>query len=373
MLSTADQSPSSGSFSDTVKQPSSSLPVARLNNYDTIRLIAASSVIFSHAFLFADGHEGNEPIARLLGEGYVLGFYGVVVFFVLSGYLVTQSWFTTGGSITFAIKRALRIYPALLVCAFVSAFVVAPLFSDVSFLKYLLDFRGYQYFIKTITLQFDDAWIIPGTFFYGPKVSYELGSVINASLWTLSIEVACYAIVLFLGLLRLLNLWSAAICLIVGVVGYYGNLDYLCWPFLTFKLFPAFSSGMLLYFLKKKFGLTAVAALLCFICLIGLVVAGQTLMALSIFGAYSIIYFSESPSVYLGNGAMYGDLSYGTYLYGWPVGQCLRYALGDLATWWSIFLLALLISFGCAWISWRFIESPMLRLKQSPLLRLRWS
>jgi peptidoglycan/LPS O-acetylase OafA/YrhL len=31
--------------------------IQRLRNFDAIRLVAAASVIFSHAFLIADGHE----------------------------------------------------------------------------------------------------------------------------------------------------------------------------------------------------------------------------------------------------------------------------------------------------------------------------
>jgi peptidoglycan/LPS O-acetylase OafA/YrhL len=61
----------------------------RLRNFDTIRLIAAASVVFSHAFLISDGHEKNEPFVRL--TGYIIGINGVFVFLIISGFLVTQS------------------------------------------------------------------------------------------------------------------------------------------------------------------------------------------------------------------------------------------------------------------------------------------
>ena len=40
----------------------------RFRNFDTIRLVAAASVIFSHAFLIAEGHEKNEPFVRATGS-----------------------------------------------------------------------------------------------------------------------------------------------------------------------------------------------------------------------------------------------------------------------------------------------------------------
>ena len=49
-------------------------------NFDALRLIAASSVILSHSFLIADGHERNEPFVGVFG--HILGIYGVFVFFI---------------------------------------------------------------------------------------------------------------------------------------------------------------------------------------------------------------------------------------------------------------------------------------------------
>jgi hypothetical protein len=40
---------------------------ARYPNFDFIRLVAASSVIFSHAFQISEGTDDNEPLVHLLG------------------------------------------------------------------------------------------------------------------------------------------------------------------------------------------------------------------------------------------------------------------------------------------------------------------
>lgn len=333
----------------------------RGNNFDTFRLIAASSVLFSHAFLISAGHENDEPFKKLLGEGYVLGFYGVVIFFIISGYLITKSWFNTANGFGFVLKRFLRIYPGLTICVVLSALVVAPVFSDGELLNYFTSWKYYDYIIENISLRWYNGWMIPGVFFYGAKLDFSLGSIINGSLWTIREEVVCYLLVLLLGLLRVLNLWTSVAILAASVVGFYLQLDSLLWPFASFKVLPAFSAGMTLYFVHRQVGLSGIGVYLCFLALVILAYLGHTLIALSIFGAYILVYLAVSPSVYMGNAARYGDMSYGVYLYGWPVEQCVRYGLGDGATWWSVFGLALPISFACGWLSWHLVERPTLR------------
>jgi hypothetical protein len=91
--------------------------VERHNNFDLLRLIAAVSVIFSHAFLLAENSQDHDPLMMLTGGQTVLGVVGVFVSFTISGYLVTQSFDTTGSPLVFLAKRALRVFPGSS-CAF---------------------------------------------------------------------------------------------------------------------------------------------------------------------------------------------------------------------------------------------------------------
>ena len=122
----------------------------RFRNFDTIRLVAAASVIFSHAFLFSDGHIKNEPFFRLTGE--LIGTCGVLVFLIISGFLVTQSVKTSSSLREFAWKRFLRIYPAFGVCAIIGGFVIAPFFSELGIREYLSSFYGVKYVSKVLLL-----------------------------------------------------------------------------------------------------------------------------------------------------------------------------------------------------------------------------
>jgi peptidoglycan/LPS O-acetylase OafA/YrhL len=61
--------------------------------------------------------------------------------------------------------------------------------------------------------------------------------------------------------------------------------------------------------------------------------------------------------------ARFGDLSYGLYIYGWPVEQTLLYASGGKLAWWQLFPLALAITGVIALASWHLVEKPALRRK----------
>src|SRR5262245_15833524 len=91
-------------------------PTSPFPGFDGLRLAAATTVIFSHAFLIAEGSEAREPLRYWLGEGNIAGLYGVFTFFIISGFLLTRSLSNEPGWIRFAFNRFLRIVPGFLFC-----------------------------------------------------------------------------------------------------------------------------------------------------------------------------------------------------------------------------------------------------------------
>lgn len=73
------------------RRPADGIVACEYPNFLFIRLIAAATVIFSHAFLIAEGIEDNEPLVRLLGPHNILGIYGVFIFFFASGFLLPRA------------------------------------------------------------------------------------------------------------------------------------------------------------------------------------------------------------------------------------------------------------------------------------------
>lgn len=77
------------------------------NNFDLLRLAAAAQVMIGHGTVPLEYN--FTPVFLKL---YTL-FPGVAIFFVISGFLVTQSFVERGGLLRFAWARCLRIYPGL--------------------------------------------------------------------------------------------------------------------------------------------------------------------------------------------------------------------------------------------------------------------
>jgi peptidoglycan/LPS O-acetylase OafA/YrhL len=327
----------------------------RLGNFDTIRLIAAGSVIFSHAFLLAEGHDGNEPFKQLTGS--ILGINGVFVFLIISGFLVTQSLFNSSSLWHFAWKRFLRIYPALAIYAVVAAALIAPFFTTAPLREYVSSLAGVKYAVKVLLL-FPHAGL-PVQFYQG-----SLGDFTNGSLWTISAEIYCYALLFAVAMLGLVSLRVALIGLLIGTAAFVlwnaglitlpvflGNLSYVV---------PSFCAGAAMYFINGKYGLSGRVGLASAVGLALFIPTGHFLEASPILAAYPIIYLGMAPSI--GNTTKLGDLSYGTYLYGWPVEQVVRSMIGPTSGW-TLFLISLPIAMACGWLSWHLVEKRAMRLK----------
>ncbi|MBB4526842.1 UNVERIFIED_ORG: peptidoglycan/LPS O-acetylase OafA/YrhL [Rhizobium sophorae] len=338
-------------------------------NFNMIRLVAASTVIFSHAFLISEKTSANEPFERLLGEGNILGIFGVYVFFITSGFLVTQSaqFGSPGG---FLWRRALRIYPAFVVCTLLSVYVLGALFSPLGVSGYLLK----SLHVKTTLLSLLDpnfGMTLPHVQFYDPAISW-LATVVNGSLWTIGQEIFCYLIVAGLMAIGLLRAPLMALALTVGVTW---ELSFNHpWPnirFLTDFTFiaPYFFCGSLLWFVMEKRQPNIVLALI----FAALGVLCLAFWPAYVYGpmlfAYPLIFIATSPVIRLMTLERLGDVSYGTYLYGWPVEQVVNHALGQYSTWWAVSALSLPTAWLLGWLSWNLLEKRALRLKRISLLR----
>jgi peptidoglycan/LPS O-acetylase OafA/YrhL len=331
----------------------------RHNNFDTLRLVAATSVIFSHAFLLGEGTQDPEPLMRLTGGQTILGVVGVFVFFTISGFLVTQSFDATGSPGRFLIKRALRIYPGLLVCLVVSAFAMGPFISDLPAAAYFRGSGAYTYVTSNFSMLMP-ANTLPGVRFSG----YSAGSVVNGPLWTLPCEVVMYLVVFALGILRALDLRVMLALVALGMVCLWfdtSSSDYFIGGALW--LLPFFAAGMALYRLRDKGIFRARVALVAFAGLVLSVPLNAFILLFPLFGSYLVIYLALEQRLPFFNAARFGDLSYGLYIYGWPVEQVLVRLHGGAMAWPTLFALALPITAALAFASWHLIEARALRLK----------
>lgn len=330
---------------------------SRHNNFDALRVVAAASVMFSHAFLIADGTQRNEWLIRLTGNQSILGLCGVFVFFAISGFLVTQSYEQTRDPLRFLAKRALRIFPGLFVAVSLSALVLAPLVTTLEPGAYFAQSAPYRYVVGN-TLLDPSAHELPGVMFVNNPVGLE----INGSLWTLRLEFIMYVMVLALGVMRLLNLPVMLGLLALGLARLeFGKaLDVLGgWGWLL----AFFSAGMILYKLRATRIFDGRIAALALAGLVSSVPLRQFIPLFPLFGCYLALWLALTPRLPAIPAAWFGDLSYGLYIYGWPVEEGVIRALGGRAPWWQVLALALPATGIIAFLSWHLVERPALRLK----------
>jgi peptidoglycan/LPS O-acetylase OafA/YrhL len=157
----------------------------RENNFNLLRVLAAIAVLFSHCFPLTRGPEAAEPLNALLGHS--LGKVAVLIFFVISGFFVSQSFHRCASLSDFIAARVLRIYPGFIVVLVFGVVVIGAMTTAMPVNEYYSDPSTFIYVLNGLTLK----WIqvgLPGVFLTNP---YPFA--VNGSLWTLFYEVLCYA------------------------------------------------------------------------------------------------------------------------------------------------------------------------------------
>ena len=146
----------------------------RRNNFDLIRLGAAFQVMLAHGL----DHLDVDAVVLRSVIAYVPG---VPIFFFISGFLISASWERGRDVRSFAMNRALRIFPALWVTSLASVGTLFVLFDSE---------------VLSGNLTGIIAWLLAqGTLFQqwnpGFLRGYGVG-VVNGSLWTISVEIVFY-------------------------------------------------------------------------------------------------------------------------------------------------------------------------------------
>ena len=361
--------------------------VARTNYYpyiDGLRALAVLAVFLYH----------------LHGPWLPGGFVGVDVFFVISGFVVSASIASFRGHglmqflSYFYARRIKRIFPALIVCLLVTAYVTA-LFVPASWLSAvnqktgLYAFFGLSNFILAQT----------GRDYFAPTTEYNP----YTHTWSLAVEEQFYLVFPFLFLAWLSSRRGRMLSIALFVSAGLASLAFAAWQssaspteayFLPFSRFWELAAGVLLFQLTQqnpaqdtvtpnpRRGVLGALSLLLLLC--GLIFSSSTHFPFpgavpAVAGTLGVIYFLHRHQQLkrlhklLGNPYLVyiGRISYSLYLWHWPVFVFFRWTVGlDTPL---LRALAAIAAFILAIASYTLIENPIrhaLSLRRLPQIAI---
>lgn len=327
--------------------------LGRNNNLNAVRLVAAAAVLWSHCWPLAGVTKGADALTRIF-PGVTAGAIAVHVFFGLSGFLIARSYLGSKSVSSYVLSRVSRIYPALVVCVLL-CMLLAAVISTVP-----VDPAKYWAYFKYNASAVATPYRLPGVFGDNPSAT------INGSLWTLTFEIRMYLMCMAVGLVGLLarrDLLTAVALLVL--LGFFGSPT-LMEVFLDGKAnavpcATAFLIGMVLCVNRDRIPWSPVGATTALVLLVvfwdrswikmlylPILVYFALVIGLSSGGSWALGWFRSN------------DLSYGLYLYAYPVQQVfvmlgVRDPVAPCAA-------ALPVSLLFALGSWYLVERPSMRM-----------
>ena len=349
------------------------------NRFDLLRLAAALAVLFAHGDFLYRLH------LPLPFTGHSLGSLAVYVFFFISGYLVCQSWTRQPAWGAFWVKRLARVFPGLVVAVVFSVFVLGWAVTTLPSAAYWqapgtwLNFANNAAGLATVQT-------LPGVFESNP-----FARAVNGSLWTIRYELAMYILLCALSWgLRGRRWVYPATALALAVVwplarwgGWDTALEVAGGPLAEVFRWNDFCGFGVPFFVGSTFAAYAVRphrwmAAAALLALWGALYAESALMrqvavwVLMVCGTFYLAHVGLSASKTSAHsiGRARVDLSYGVYIYAFPVQQAVTALC--LARGWSLaacLLLSLVPVMLLAWLSWFGVERPCMRAAQRWLHR----
>ncbi|BBX46959.1 acyltransferase [Mycobacterium cookii] len=350
----------------------------RSNALNAWRLTLAMGVILWHSWPVAGRQVSFAPAHQLLRDAWVDGFFAV------SGFLITWSWFRHPRVRDYFLARGLRILPGLWICLIITAVVMAPISVAIqggSAVKLLFSRATVEYVFE------NSAILLLKQDIGGTPSGVPVPGIWDGPVWTLSWEVLCYIAIAGLGLAGLLRRrWFIPTALAMAVLwslllppwGVFADVieaqrriedpatAALLVQAIAARFLVMFLAGALLYKFRNaipaRWSLVALSVVI--------VLAASFLPNYRMVAAVPLAYAIIVSGALIHNKRLRlrTDLSYGVYIYAWPVQQFLVICGLRIL---NPFVFALVSAAGTlplAALSWFLVEKPAIALK-SRLMR----
>jgi peptidoglycan/LPS O-acetylase OafA/YrhL len=343
--------------------------VSHDNNFNFLRVLLSTLVLLSHSSELIDGDRRREILTNIF-HTISFGELAVDGFFLLSGYLIVQSWQRKPRFLDFMKKRILRIYPGFIVASLFCLFIEAPLgrqpidfFATVNVSDTIEDLSRIFWLNAPIAVN-----IFPDSYY----------PTLNGAMWTILHEFRCYVLVAVLGAIGALKkerIWLifSMIVLAISIIpaaAITASIPRL--PLILvehsldlMRLLTFFCVGGCFYLLRERISYNQKLIPIFMLIIIASLFNSILLkLILPIFGGYVLLWVAFFKLPILNFFKTASDLSYGVYLYGWPVQKLLLWYVPSLSPW-LLFIMSAIVSVGCGLLSWHLVEKPCLRLKSS--------
>jgi peptidoglycan/LPS O-acetylase OafA/YrhL len=331
------------------------------NNFDLLRLCFATLVYLGHYnWIFPISPLTTRVLAWFIGDD---GQRCVQGFFVISGFLMFQSYTRSNDLLVYFEKRFRRIYPAYFV-VIISSVLLGSLLTNLTIYEYFSN-NVIKYLIANLSFLNFIHPFLPGVFEDQP-IHY-----VNAPLWTLKVEVAFYmTLPLIFMITKVCRFWIlCGIIYVISIVYYYVcGLMAQATGLHLYHVLATQLPGQLCFFIAGAF----VASCHDYIKEHSkrfFVISVLSLLGLALSGAYilypiclTIIVLSFSlllPQII--EWKNYPDLSYGIYVIHFPLLQTIYSIRLFHGSQTLRFMIASVATFYLSYLMWRFVEAPALR------------
>ncbi|AUH00986.1 acyltransferase [Prodigiosinella confusarubida] len=344
------------------------MQTTRSNLFDIVRLIAAFAVMFSHHYAF------NGLAEPKVFEITKLGTFSVIVFFSISGFLITKSYIKTKSPIVYIENRCKRIFPALIICSAIMTYIICPLFGNGDAVEYMTSKTAFATFVGYITLNWVPIDI------NGFASGYIHENRLNGSLWSLGYEFTAYILVMIVIFTkRHLIIKSSMALFFCFSLAYFtqdnpmpGIIKEFVVNHISFhqslvrgSLFlTPFAVGAFLACTQKYWDTRKYKALMVFLGALAIIILSKK-------NENDVIFYLSVPVIILPICLSFSDciikgrfdISYGIYIYAYPIQQIVVNEL-NFNFWWSL-IASMLITTMLASFSWVYVERYFLKSRSA--------